>query len=79
MNDLTPHLSIVFEDANFPRDKLDGIHELLRGSPDYVDCQIVLNIEDGLFLSFDFNDKVKDRKDMFKRLKAVIDYIDNMK
>lgn len=72
---LTEQLSIVFEKKDFPKEKCEEIHNYLKGSQYYINSDIVLNIDDGLFLSFDFKDEIAYKGEMFALLQQVVNYL----
>jgi len=70
-------LSIEIIDKGMSKEMGQEIHDILAGSQDYVDSNIVLNVDEGLFLSFDFfkDGRVHDMDDMFSRLREVVEFL----
>jgi len=64
-------MTIVIEDRNMDQDSLEGIHEVLKGSPDYLHNNIILNVEDGLYLYFDFENPI-DHDEMIRCFHTIV-------
>ena len=67
-------IEIIIVDRDMKKKAQDDIHNLLVGSKDYIESNIVLNIESGVYLFFDFANAI-DKKDMRNRLDKVVNYM----
>ena len=71
--DQTNSFVIEFQDPTMTKSECEEIHQLLFGSQNYVNSDILLNVDEGLYLNFDFSNSA-DIGDMFHRLKTLVSH-----